>query len=275
MQRSSLLRRRTVVSRGFSLLELVVVIGVLVALVGILVPKLPDLLNRANNASWSTNLVELDKAIMEYAALNNGQYPDGWDSLVTSSGSLYIGLPGGSSATLSSTVLTTGTLSQGQVDRINRAGITSIQLMKNTVSTNFGATYFAYSDTPGTYTNPVSLASGTTVALLRANGSGSYLFNGQKMYLDSTHTYWIVGVGQACSLIGPNGIVKDCPVLRHSDGCLNPETAYCRAAALFDLGTTAVPIGDRGVAKFVGTVGLGDKWLKFSEEMIAVPNRMN
>src|SRR6266446_306962 len=66
--------------RGLTLIELIVVLMVLVALAGILVPMLPSMLTRAHVAAHVTNVVEIAKAITTYQALNSG-YPDQWDSL--------------------------------------------------------------------------------------------------------------------------------------------------------------------------------------------------
>ena len=59
--------------------------GILVAIAGILVP-LANLLATANNATGAVNVTELNKEVQTYAAVNSQKYPDGYDSLVDSSG---------------------------------------------------------------------------------------------------------------------------------------------------------------------------------------------
>ena len=58
--------------------------GILVAIAGILVPLLPNLLATANNATGAVNVTELNKEVQTYAAVNSQKYPDGYDSLVDS-----------------------------------------------------------------------------------------------------------------------------------------------------------------------------------------------
>jgi hypothetical protein len=214
----------------------------------------------------------LDKAIPAYNAVNNGNYPDGWDSLTDSTGVLYSGLPGGATGPLS-TYFAPRALTQNQVNRLNRAWITTVQLMRSDPTGGFGATYFCYGN--GLYTNPQTLSTTASLVFVQKNSSGTYRFAPWKIYLDDTHDYILVGVGQACSLMGASGWAKDCPVLRHSEGCSDPALAYCRACAIFDLGVTSTATSnDHYVARFVGTICLGNLGPKFSDEMTSIPQRM-
>jgi prepilin-type N-terminal cleavage/methylation domain-containing protein len=72
-------RRRT--RLGFTLMELIVVLVVLVALAGILVPILPNMITRAHSATGAASAQETAKAIQMYESLNF-RHPNGWDSLV-------------------------------------------------------------------------------------------------------------------------------------------------------------------------------------------------
>ena len=66
--------------RGMTLLELVVVMGILVGLAAILVPLMPNMLRRAHKATDATQSGELAKAIQTCQAATYS-YPDRWDSL--------------------------------------------------------------------------------------------------------------------------------------------------------------------------------------------------
>ncbi len=259
-------------NRGLTLLELVVVLAILAILAGILVAK-PDLLTRANNVAWMNNLIELDKAIAGYAATHYGRFPDGMDSLVEADGTIYDYLPGGTSGTLATTYLEVRDdgLTQSQLNRLNRAGITTVQTM---VYGGFGATYFCYGS--GKYSNPLPLEEGSKLVFLKKPNGSTYLYRPNKIQFDDTHEYVLLGIGQACALMqATGGWSKDCPVLRHPEGCLDPTTAYSRACAIFDLGVPFTGSGqDKYVAKFIGTVCLGDTSLKFSDEMINIPERL-
>ena len=72
---------------GLTLLELVVVMTILVALAGILIPLLPGLFTRSAIATNSTNVPEIGKAIGEYQQMYL-QFPNNWDALTDASGNL-------------------------------------------------------------------------------------------------------------------------------------------------------------------------------------------
>src|SRR5207245_6349560 len=72
--------RKSPARRGLTLMELVIVLVILVALAGIVIPLLPNMLTRAHTASAATNMQEVIKLIATYAQLTFA-YPDGWDSL--------------------------------------------------------------------------------------------------------------------------------------------------------------------------------------------------
>ena len=61
--------------RGFTLLELLVVMGVIAALVAILLPSVGASRNLAKNVACGSNLRSLGQAMHMYASENNGWYP--------------------------------------------------------------------------------------------------------------------------------------------------------------------------------------------------------
>ena len=68
-------------------MELVVVLTILVALAGILVPLLPGLFTRSAIATNSTNVPEIGKAIGDYQQMYL-QFPNNWDALTDASGNV-------------------------------------------------------------------------------------------------------------------------------------------------------------------------------------------
>lgn len=72
--------------KGFTLLELLVVITLLALLsVGALVVY-DGVTDKASDATSANNIVVLNRALRQVAVVNNGQYPDQWDSIFTEVG---------------------------------------------------------------------------------------------------------------------------------------------------------------------------------------------
>jgi type II secretory pathway pseudopilin PulG len=242
---------------GFTLLELVVVVAIIMALAGLLVLVLPDVLTKANEARLIGNVTEMDKIIQSYQASHSNNYPDGFDSLLDSptGGTLYKALPGGSTG--ADAYLSKDTLSAADLAKLNRVGITAIYHMLDpgVAGGARNATYMA----GGT---KVPLAEGTSVAVIDSTYAAS---SDCPIRLETGHKYVVFGVGRACSLIGPGGMVKDSPVIMHNDGCLDPKTVYCGVCAIFDLDPASTYRG--ASAKFVGCFSLGASGFHTSEQI--------
>lgn len=271
-------RRR---ARGFSLLELVVVIGIIMALAGILTLTLPDLLGYANQSSTFTNIKLCDDMIQSWAAVNSGRYPTGWDSLIDTS-DLYNYLPtnitndtvGTSACNKSIKALT---LDAVYVERLKRAGITTVcDMTKYTgSSTNaINASYMA-----ADVSSPRGLATGGTIAQVDITNLPT---DRPQMEFLSTHAYAIFGVGRGTQkldaagamkqrFVGVGGFIKDQPIAVHEEGCTSPKTVYCVPCAIFDLGVTStgtLTSRDSTVARYIGTVVLGDNGFIYSENIV-------
>src|SRR5690348_11313226 len=60
---------------GFSLVELLVVVGVIVVLIGLLMPVLGRARESANRTACMSNLRQLAAGLLQYAADNHGRFP--------------------------------------------------------------------------------------------------------------------------------------------------------------------------------------------------------
>src|SRR5687767_2231172 len=81
--------------RGLTLIELVVVMVILAAVAGIVLPLLPNMIARAHPTPCATNACEISKAIQTHEGLFL-QYPDAFDSLTEPSGAIAAYVPGNS-----------------------------------------------------------------------------------------------------------------------------------------------------------------------------------
>jgi Tfp pilus assembly protein PilE len=245
--------------KGLTLLELVVVMTILIALAGILVPLLPNLLNQAHTATGATNMPELNKLFELHNAMERG-YPNYLDNLTDGTG-LYDRLPGGGAG------LTTTALDASSAASLNAAGITKVfNLTSGDVD---DATFECYGEgiVAPPLTSAVDVASGLTIAIL--DDTQLPKFKGTP-----GEVYAVFGVGQATPLVG--NMMQDAPVHFGDEPGSKPNEVYSRFAAVFRVGDwqdddPAVDsdgdgnftndrdsIDPAATARFVTTVGLHD-----------------
>jgi type II secretory pathway pseudopilin PulG len=251
---------------GLTLLELVVVMAILIAIAGILVPLLPDLVGKGNQSASATNMGELEKAIQLFQGEYN-RYPNYYDSMI--SGSEVSGLvpaagnrgPGGGN-------LEARPLTKGQVSRLSRRGITMVYDIEDAIpadTSNFHATLNPY-EAGTTYGNGRPLAEDETFIVMLARDEDGYnddVFDKSVMpgvILNPDHDYAVFGIGKYCNLCGPDGVVKEAPIHGQHKAQTSPAEEYSRFCAVYDIGP---PDDDTSKvnAKFVGVVAIAGKRL--------------
>jgi prepilin-type N-terminal cleavage/methylation domain-containing protein len=192
--------RRWASVRGLTLLELVVVLSILAALAGIVVPLLPNLVHRSTVATCTTNLAEIGKLVQSYQALNSALYPDKMDNLVKTSGGLASYMLNGSLANPTNIWFTAGILQPGEGTALNNAGITqSANLIEQpTPVGDWAPTYWPYSSsraTPLNAANFTAVLDGAPVAVINASGMSQL-----GLPASNNERYVIYGLNIPCTL---------------------------------------------------------------------------
>jgi len=252
---------------GLTLLELVVVLAILIALAAIVLPMLPDLVGKGNQASGTTNLVELEKLIQTHKTMNF-TYPDGYDSLLTSGDTVTDLLPSPGGSPLSGAIVA-GALDTGQVTRLSRVGITRLFDVKAYVDSNgdgkcdFDATRDCYDGATRTLANGVKVAflvplkkQGTTSYANTISGSLGTSLDAASSTGNSpdSQRFMVVGLGSLCSMVGvEDQLLKEAPVAHHHKALASPQEMYSRFGLIFDCGPQG-GTGSGADARFVGAI---------------------
>lgn len=295
------MRRNAAAKRpGLTLMELVVVMLILVALAGIVVPMMPSMLTRAHTSTCATNMGELCRKIGEYQVMY-GQQPYDFDALtdgtslinyLAGSGQVVNGVPwppgqGNGMANGEVTVYTltgSGALnSSGVTDvaMLTGVGITSVQPMVatagtpsgwalNPIGTVFDPTFNYYKNGPNTGApnsggsiasgSGLAIASGVALAQLDMTPGSAGAARAASLNLSPTGTYILLGVGQRCSLVGSRGVMQTAPVHFGDQPALNPEYGYQHMVAIYQIADSSSSV-TMTQARLVGVCPIHDTGL--------------
>jgi type II secretory pathway pseudopilin PulG len=247
------LASRAASRRGLTLIELIVVLMILIALAGILIPMLPSMLTRAHTSTSATNLGETARAIITYQQLFQS-YPNNWDALTDSSGKPIdyfangSALPpsaGGPGTLPGNGEITALTLSPGEISALTAVGINQVQAMEGKGGTGapagFDPTFNYYSDvlaggTPSPTANAINVATVKTLAGLDPIANPLANQRCVKLNLPLTGRYVALGIGPRVSMVGKT--IQSAPVHFGDTPVLNPEFGYERFVALFKISDT-------------------------------------
>ncbi len=229
--------------RGFTLIELVVVLLVLIALAGILLPQFSGVVNRTHTAAASTNMTEINKAMTLYQVKSLKGYPDKLDVPIVSGGTLADTLEAGGPPDM-----TVVDLNAIQLASLNAAGITTAYpllpkatLISNNLSATFGGNDLAH---PVSYTGSTVSKGAVQMSDTRAVtefGASLQGAAGGEMYV-------VFGLNDTCTAI-PTAM-QSAPV--HFDQ-VDPTVVYSRYFLVFAVPTATATNGF--TARYVGSVG--------------------
>lgn len=197
-------------SRGLTLIELVVVLAVLVALVGLVLAFFPDILRRASSSTSSSSAQDIARTL-QVKYTSSLSYGDGYDNFAPSSGNLNTGLA-------STNGLTAGTVGgASDLAALNSVGMTTVY--------NFTGT-----NTFQIVRSAVTLTATTPVALVDTNSAtGLNLvlsMLGARTNNLTNQTFYVFGLGKVCTAVGPGSTMQEAPVRSGENAFENPANKY-------------------------------------------------
>ena len=238
-------RKSLVFRGGLTLLELVVVMAILAALAGILIPLMPGVVQKSSTTAGAANLDEIDKAMQLYASQNAGFFPDRLDSLVDSSGALLSYVPNGFGSWFqqgTSANVTADYGSLGGMSPLLDAGINYVvqPIAQPSPAGNWNPTYFPYGADATTPPTPTAI---TQLAYVKPSAVQSVFGAG----LPADGRYVIFGLGKYSSIVGKG--MAQAPVYSSSTEGQDPDHTYSRFGVIFQTaGAGGAPLVTRGTS---------------------------
>lgn len=210
--------------RGFTLIELVVVLLVLAGLAGIIVPVFQNMLVRTHGAAGASNIAETAKALQMHVA-EYGVYPDLFDSLtdgtaVIQNGFGELGDPIADPPVLASPRIQASAATDYE-EQFEKAGITAV--VNHPASG--GATFFSGTGVPLT-TAQIAVLTPVGIAELGLPPTTDVDASAR-----DTIAYVAMGVGGSNTAIGRTMV--DAGVHFPEEGNESPESTYSRFIAVF------------------------------------------
>lgn len=224
--------------RALTLVELVVVLAILVALSGMIVPLVQGLGHQTNAATNATVVDDVNRALGSYAA-RSGTQPDGWDSLLGKTQARFTRLHSALSTTATPNLLEDSPLTQIQVDSLNSVGIYNV----------FDADEAAVTLSPN-FNNLTErkLVDGGKVVKLTALGvatlGGEFQVNQNNTVTPVAYEFIVLGLGSNANVQGATMVQS--PLIQSAD----PSNNYARVCCVYlipsSTATTSFP------AKYLG-----------------------
>ena len=227
-------------NRGMTLIELVVVVAILAVLALIVIPKLDGLQGNANHAVGATSASDTARYIQTYRTMKQ-RFPDGWDSLMDSSGMWNSWNPGTKTKGLhnqlggSTGKLAEYTLTANEVGSLNNAGIYTLYNVDTTLTNKRPSDMFTLS-TP--------IAAGSKVAVVNSGSSGgiNIINHIYRQNLSSGGTSGALPTGKVLVALGfgaQNGLIGSLMLEAPMYPNVDTSLVYGRNLALFEVSTTS------------------------------------
>ena len=253
------------VRRGLTLVELIVVLTILVAVATIIIPLLPNVLTKANQATDTTQITELAKAIQSYRAATTA-YPDNLD-LLTDGTTMPAYLPesipsGGTTPVALGGYAVAGPLTAAELTALNNAGIQFVQPMAtDTTGAGFQATVNPYtSDIASNQTTISPTATTLNFAVIDPNTNTNLPTNFLQVArnADPTARYVLLGVGSRCSMVSKT--IQEAPMAVPTNRIVSPSNTYFRYGVIYKVSGTEIAgtttSAGTGTARLVAIVSL-------------------
>lgn len=238
--------------RGLTLLELVVVLAILVAIGGLVVPLLGNYLHRANIASCTVNIPEMDKWIQTYVNLYSS-YPDRMDNLAVGANLASYVAAGDYEGATPPESIQAAALSAGDAAALKEAGITTLCNLVEDAGGDWNPTFWPYGADRATAPATTAVASGVNVATLTATGI-------KLMGLPAStanYKYVIFGLNTPCTLF--RNIAEEAPYHFADTPSEDPATFYMAFGAVFMVrGADGSDTNSLESAKYMGTIAFHD-----------------
>ena len=254
------MRLHPVARKAMTLMELVVVIGIMALLAAITIPKLIDVFERSRSGTQAYSIAEASRMVETHYGIYK-KYPDGWDALTDSGSKIYSKLSPnliGTTAT-PGTFFTTHSLTDLQISSLSRVGMSHVFLHDATsVPSDSGTDRRHFGDGSG-HDGTANIR--TLVAVDKTAGTDGYNLlvnefnltpNNSTKLLDN-NVFIVLGFGPKNTAV--QSVVQGAPLMEH----LDPTKYYSRALAVFQ-----VPLTSGASARFVGIFGPDGRTLKTS-----------
>lgn len=231
--------RRGYQEKALTLVELVVVLLILIALAGILVPRFPGVLTQAHVAATTTNLPIIESTVQSRSLLRSGDLGDRFDSLIVDpSGAATVAayLPGNSFWE----PLTLSTEDQGALGNL---GLTEL------IPARSQGTLTDADATSGSHDGPAGPL--TAVCAMRTSGEATSMLQSFNMTPKAGARYLALGIGQQCTLVGGDegAAFSEAPVHFGDTAATRSNVAYTRYFLIVELSNQGTADAE---ARFIG-----------------------